>query len=299
MTNPVTILAVRPHPDDECTATGGVLARYAAMGVRTGVVCCTGGEEGEIHDPDLDLETAKPQLHEIRERELRAACRVLGVGVVRLLGYRDSGMAGTPANQNPAAFCNVDVVEASGRLVRVVRELRPRIIITEAEGGGYPHPDHIMCHTVTIAAVAVAGDPRAFPEAGPPWDVPKVYTIANVDDGTWDRLEEDLHAAGIDEPWLRRRRETRRSRPAPKRPEDATVAVDVADFVEVRRAALACHRTQIPQDSFWMKLPPDLARRAFAKSYFIRVKPLAAPGEYEIDLLDPAPSLDGVAGRHR
>src|SRR5438045_3236518 len=113
MTRGVRLLAVRAHPDDESSATGGVLARYGAVGVRTGVVICTRGEEGEIHDPDLDPEEAKPRLGDIREAELRAACKVLGVAELHLLGYRDSGMAGTPANQHPAAFCNADLDEAA------------------------------------------------------------------------------------------------------------------------------------------------------------------------------------------
>ncbi len=118
----VTILVIRPHPDDESSATGGMLAYYHARGVRTGVVICTGGEEGEIHDPDLDTEADKPRLLEIRERELRRACTLLGVSELRLLGYRDSGMADTPPNAHPQAFCQADMTESVGRLVRMIHD---------------------------------------------------------------------------------------------------------------------------------------------------------------------------------
>src|SRR5713226_5423865 len=121
----VTLLAIRPHPDDESSLTGGLLARYARQGVPVGVVTCTGGEEGEIHDPDLDPVEARPRLGSIRERELRSACDVLGITELRLLGYRDSGMAGTDANSHPEAFCNVAVNEAGEVLAEIIRELRP------------------------------------------------------------------------------------------------------------------------------------------------------------------------------
>src|SRR5215510_11592047 len=115
----VPLLVVRPHPDDESSATGGMLAYYHARGIRTGVVICTGGEEGEIHDPALDPVADRPHLGDIRERELRQACALLGVAELRLLGYRDSGMPGTPANQHPEAFVQADPSEAAGRLVRI------------------------------------------------------------------------------------------------------------------------------------------------------------------------------------
>ncbi len=141
----VTLLAVRPHPDDESTSTGGMFAYYSARGVRTGVVICTGGEEGEIQDPDLDPVADRPRLRELRAREVREACAILGVAELRMLGYRDSGMAGTPANQHPEAFVNAERVEAAGKLVRIIRELRPSVIVTEPPGGDVssPRPHHV------------------------------------------------------------------------------------------------------------------------------------------------------------
>ena len=152
----MTLLAVCPHPDDESTSTGGMLAYYSARDVRTGVVICTGGEEGEIHDADLDPVANRSRLREIRTQEVKDACAILGVAELRMLGYRDSGMAGTPANQHPEAFVNAERVEAAGKLVRIIRELRPSVIVTEPPGVMYPHPDHVMCHEISVDAFQAA-----------------------------------------------------------------------------------------------------------------------------------------------
>jgi mycothiol S-conjugate amidase len=279
----VTILVIRPHPDDESSATGGMLAYYHARGVRTGVVVCTGGEEGEIHDPDLDPVADMSRLRDIRERELHHACEILGVAEVRLLGYRDSGMPKTPANQHPDAFGQADPGEAAGRLVRIIRELRPLVVVTEPPGGGYSHPDHVKCYEVSVDAVHAAGNAQAYPEAGPAWQVPKLYAIAQIDDGRWAALLPEFEAAGFDMSFLKQRRqERRRRRPGP---ETATVALDVGPYSETQRRALLAHRTQIPPGSFWVSLPENLRRRAFSTAYFIRLAPPAALGEYEPDLL--------------
>jgi LmbE family N-acetylglucosaminyl deacetylase len=278
----VALLVVRPHPDDESSATGGLLAYYHARGVQTGVVICTGGEEGEIHDPALDPVADRPRLGAIREQELRHACTLLGVAELRLLGYRDSGMLGTPANQHRDAFAQVALDEAVGRLVRIIRGLRPRVIVTEPPGGSYAHPDHVMCHQVSLAAFHAAGEAQAYPEAGPAWSAAKLYAIAQIDDGQWETLRPAFQAAGFEVGG--RQRSKRRTRgPGP---ETATVALDVRPYSELQRQALLAHRTQIPPESFWRRLPAELYRRAFATAYLIRLHPPAAPGEYEQDLFD-------------
>src|SRR5262249_16040330 len=258
------------------------LAYYSARGVRTGVVICTGGEEGPIHDPDIDSVADMPRLREIRAREVRDACTILGVATLQMLGYRDSGMPGTPANQHPEAFCNAGRVEATGRLGRIIRALRPLVVVTEPLGGLYAHPDHVMCHRVSVDAFHAAGNAQAYPEAGPPWQAAKLYAIAQIDDGGWEDLRPELTAAGIKMAWLERRRPSAR-RPGP---ETATVALDVRPYSEIQRRALLAHRTQIPRDSFWGRLPPELYRRAFATAYCIRLHPPVALGEHEQDLFD-------------
>ena len=283
MPEPVDFLAIRPHPDDESSATGGLLARYHAGGRRTGVVTCTGGEEGEIHDPDLVYEEAFPRLKEIRERELRAACEILGVSELRLLGYRDSGMAGTEANDHPDAFMHVDLDAAGARVAAIIRELRPSVIVTENDNGGYGHPDHIMCHRVAVRGWELAADPSAD-VTGEPWRVPRLYVMTPVFEG-WEEVvvmmrEESLDTTEIEE-MLARREEWGIKIVSP---DEVTAAIDVSDHVETQRAALLAHRTQIPADSFFVKFPIKIARRAFRTAYLTRLHPLPSPGEHDADL---------------
>ena len=287
----VPLLVVRPHPDDESSAPGGLLAYYGARGVPTGVVICTGGEEGEIHDPTLDPVADRPRLRTLREQELRNACALLGVAELRLLGYRDSGMPGAPANQHQDAFAQAPLGEAVGRLVRIFRELRPRVIVTEPPGGGYAHPDHIKCHQVSLAAFHAAGEAQAYPEAGPAWPVAKLYAIAQIDDGQWETLRPAFRAAGFDVGGRQRARQRVRG----AGPETATVALDVQPYSAIQRQALLAHRTQIPPESFWRRLPADLYRRAFATAYLIRLHPPAAPGESEQDLFEGIPRPEGIS----
>ncbi len=283
MPEPIDFLAIRPHPDDESSATGGLLAKYHAEGKRTGVVTCTGGEEGEIHDPDLVYEEAFPRLREIRERELRAACEILGVAELCLLGYRDSGMAGTEANNHPDAFMHVDLDAAGARVAAIIRELRPTVVVTENENGGYGHPDHIMCHRVAVRGYELAADPAAA-VPGTPWRPARLYVMAPVFEG-WEEVvammrEDNLDTTEIEE-MLARRDEW--GIPIVS-PEDVTAAIDVSDHVETQRAALMTHRTQIPADSFFVRFPLRIARRAFRTAYLTRLHPRPAPGERDADL---------------
>lgn len=283
MTEPVAFLAVRPHPDDESSATGGLLAKYAAAGLGTAVVTCTGGEEGEVLDPDLVYEDAFPHLAEIRERELRAACAVLGVADLRLLGYRDSGMIGTDANAHPAAFVNADRDEAAGKLAAIIRELRPTVVVTENEGGSYGHPDHVTCHHVTLRAWDLAGATGA-PLPGAPWRPARLYAMAPVSEG-WEEIVELMRREGLDPAPLEAMLERRRELVPDVSPASVTAAIDVSEYAETQRAALLCHRTQVPPDNFFMNLPPQVRRRAFATAYLMRIHPAPAEGERDPDLI--------------
>ena len=167
------VLLVHAHPDDECFATAGLIARTVAEGRRVDLVTCTGGEEGEIHDPELDPEGAKPRLKEIRRGELQCSVEALrgegpGTLELHLLGYRDSGMMGTESNARPDVFWNADLDEATGKVVAIVRETRPRAIVTYDSNGNYGHPDHINAHRVAVAAWEAAADPSRYPDAGEP-----------------------------------------------------------------------------------------------------------------------------------
>ncbi len=176
MTERLTLMAVHAHPDDESIGTGGVLARYADEGIRTVLVTCTGGEVGEIGDPTL---ATPDNLAEIRERELRAACEILGVAHLELLGYRDSGMVGTADNERPDAFARADLDAAAGRLVALIRRYRPQVLVTYDENGFYGHPDHVNANRITVRAFARAGDPAAYRDQGlEPWQPAKLYYTA-------------------------------------------------------------------------------------------------------------------------
>ena len=164
MTRPLTLLTIHAHPDDETITTGGVMARYRAEGLR--VVCLTSnlGEHGEIVVPELDTPENHARLAEIRRGELAEALQRLGGIESRLLGYEDSGMMGTPDNDDPASFWQADVDEAIGRTVRVVREVQPDVVVGYNDFGGYGHPDHIRAAQVAKGAFERAGDPAAYPE---------------------------------------------------------------------------------------------------------------------------------------
>src|SRR5919197_139105 len=145
-----TLVAVHAHPDDECIGTGGVLARYSAEGVRTVLITCTDGAVGEISDPAL----ASPEnLAEVRARELDEAVRILGISRSVRLGYRDSGMAGTADNHHPASLAQADLASVVQRVLQVIEEEQPQVVVTYDERGGYGHPDHIRAHQVAVAAV--------------------------------------------------------------------------------------------------------------------------------------------------
>ncbi|MFQ5934481.1 MAG: PIG-L family deacetylase, partial [Dehalococcoidia bacterium] len=154
------LMAVVAHPDDETFGCGGLLAKYAAEGVRVSVVCATRGEAGEISDPSL---ASAENLAQVRERELRKACRALGVETVYILGYRDSGMGGAPSNHHPRALRNAPIEEVSGRIVEAIRRERPQVILTFDPDGGYGHPDHIAIHKAAREAFTAAALSNRYP----------------------------------------------------------------------------------------------------------------------------------------
>ncbi len=183
------------HPDDETINNGATMARYVAEGASVTLLTCTLGEEGEVLVPELAQLAADQadQLGGYRIGELAAAMAALGVTDWRFLGgaghYRDSGMMDTPANDKPRAFWRADLDEAVAHAVAVVREVRPQVVVTYDEVGGYGHPDHIQAHRVAMGAVAAAADPSYRPDLGAAWDVAKVY---------WNAMPRSVVQAGID-----------------------------------------------------------------------------------------------------
>ena len=298
MTSSGGLLLVHAHPDDECFATGGLIARSVAEGRRVDLVVCTGGEEGEIHDPDLDADEVRHRLGEIRSAELECAVASLrsdGPGELHLhrLGYRDSGMIDTPPNSHPKAFWGADLDEATGRLVAIVRAARPAVMVTYDANGNYGHPDHINAHRIAVAAMQAAADPSRYPEAGTAHAVDKFYEIA-FNRERWFSLLGEMKARGIKLPWdfdadalggaaedlnpsnveaarqVADQLEAGDEPPSFGTPEAlVTTTVEVAAFAAAKRAAMECHRTQ-RQDFGWMlDLPDDLAAQVLSHEYFV------------------------------
>jgi mycothiol S-conjugate amidase len=278
------LLQVHAHPDDEASKGAGVTAKYASEGVHNVLVCCTGGEAGEILNPAVEDPGSPEALYELRMAELRESVRVLGYEALHLLGYHDSGMPDTETNARPDNFANAPLDEAVGRLVRIIREERPQVIITyRDEQNFYPHPDHIRVHEISGPAFELAGDPEAYPELGAPWQPLKLYYVG------WSIARvKALHAAyekrGEESPynaWFERGFDTDRK-------DDFTALVDVGGFLHKRREALLAHRTQVDPNGFWMRLPDDVIRDVFPWEEYVLARSLVETntpdGEYETDL---------------
>lgn len=250
---PYTLLAVHAHPDDECSGTGGLLRLAADQGHTVILVTCTNGELGEANVPGLRLNprenaTDRQRLAELRRLELSKAAALLGITHLYTLGYHDSGMQGWLTNADTFAFAKADLHEVASRLVPVMRQHRPDVVVTYDENGGYGHPDHVMTHRVTMAAVQAAADPEQFPEAGPPWEVPKLYYTA------WARSEmlrafKVMHMLGMQTP-LRDPRFDPTTFGCPD--ELITTRIDVRPVMSVKWRGLFAHRTQMGQGKvFW------------------------------------------------
>ena len=275
MPEPLTLMAVHAHPDDEAIGTGGVLARAAAEGIRTVLVTCTGGEVGEIN-PDTAVEIEN--LGAVRERELRTACEVLGVPHLELLGYRDSGMAGTEDNHHPDSFALADLDRATARLVALVRKYRPSVIVTYDENGFYGHPDHINAHRIAARAYELAGEPAYDAGNGDePWAPLKLYYTA-ISKSNMAEFGRALREAGITPPLDEGMESDEPSWGTPD--ELVTTVVDVSAHVGQKRRALFAHATQMGPEVFFAKLPEPLFDQLFSRESFQLVHarlPVSAP----------------------
>jgi N-acetyl-1-D-myo-inositol-2-amino-2-deoxy-alpha-D-glucopyranoside deacetylase len=262
----LSLLVVQPHPDDESIGTGGTLARYSAEGIRTTLVTATRGEVGEILDKELDPKEAAPRLASIREQELRNAVRILGVSELVFLGYEDSGMAGLPRNREPKTFWQADEEEAIGRLIQVVRRVRPQVMVTQNEFGGYAHPDHIKTHRVAIGAFYYANDTKRYP-GGEAFRPSKLYYSA-FPKSLMKRLADAVKQSGMEN------RFSDDGEPPPFAVSDdrVTTWLDVMPYVDKKLAAMRAHRTQIPEDSWFIKLSEILGPQAWGQETFERVR---------------------------
>ncbi|HVN50212.1 MAG TPA: mycothiol conjugate amidase Mca [Acidimicrobiales bacterium] len=252
----LSLLTVHAHPDDESSKGAGTVSLYASQGVRTTLVCCTGGEEGDILNPAMDLPEVRDRLGDVRRDELATAAKIIGYDEVVMLGYRDSGMPDSEANTHPEAFANAPLDEAVGRLVEVIRREQPQVVVTYGDDQqGYPHPDHLRVHDITLPAFELAADPDAYPELGDPWQTSKLYYTM------WSRarvvaMHEKFLELGLESPfgedWFKR----------PSQEQRITTSVSLSGrHADVRGEALRAHATQVdPTSPFWFGLPPEVMR---------------------------------------
>jgi mycothiol S-conjugate amidase len=283
-TDRLCLLQVHAHPDDEASKGAGTTAKYAAEGVRNVLVCCTGGEAGDILNPAVDTPETRANLFAVRMAELQASVDALGYESLHMLGYHDSGMPDTETNARPDNFANAPLEEAVERFVRIIRAERPQVIITyRDEQNFYPHPDHIRTHVISGPAFDAAGDPDAFPDSGDPWQPSKLYyvswSIARVKalhQAYLDRGEESAYTS-----WFERGFDTNRK-------DEFTTLIDVGDFLHKRRESLLAHRTQVDPEGHWMRLPDSVIREVFPWEEYTLVRSLVdngvAEGEVEDDL---------------
>lgn len=273
MTHRLTLLIVNGHPDDETESAGGVLARYAAEGMNVISVTATRGELGAIVAPDLATPANVARLGDIRERELRRAMSILGRIQVRFLGYCDSGADRELEHAPPGSFAWADLDEASGRVVRIIREVQADVIIAPNGYGGDGHLDHIMASRIARVAFERSGDPSAYPEqlldlGSEPWSPSKLYEPV-VQYGRRAKLERALRTGDLSGALRMSFRAAQRWRPTGEwqRREAAhvqhapTTRVDVADYLHLKYAALREYRTQISPDSHHFNLTVDERRR--------------------------------------
>jgi mycothiol S-conjugate amidase len=262
------LMAVHAHPDDESSKGAATMARYVREGSDVMVCTMTGGERGDVLNPAMDRPEVKANMASIRREEMARAREILGVQQ-RFMGFVDSGLPeGDPKPPLPdGSFALVPLAEAAAPLVKAVREFRPHVILTYDENGGYPHPDHIKTHQVTVEAFEAAADPDRYPEAGEPWQPLKLYYFASFHQAKYVALHEEMLRRGQNSPyekifaqWEER---ARKRAELGIRELEITTRVDTADYLEIRDQALLAHATQIDPKSAWFDCPLDVQRAAW------------------------------------
>jgi LmbE family N-acetylglucosaminyl deacetylase len=257
MADILTMMAVHAHPDDEASSTGGVLATYSAQGIKTVVVTCTNGEFGDApggikpgeegHDPQAVAQQ--------RLAELRKSCEILQVTNLELLGYHDSGMPDWDYKDSPEAFCNIPLADVSTRIVRLIEQYRPQVLISYDDRGPYQHPDHVHA---SLAAQ------KAFADSG----IPAKLYLSAMRGSTWRKIWDALREAGQEVPdWEEGDPELMNR--GLESEERITTTIDIRPVLSRKRDALFAHSSQI-QDSWFSKLPEDITTMAFGSEDFIR-----------------------------
>jgi mycothiol S-conjugate amidase len=255
------LLHVHAHPDDESSKGAATTAKYVAEGVEVLVATCTGGERGSILNPAMDRPDVLADMSRIRRDEMQQARKILGIEQV-WLGFTDSGLPeGDPLPPLPdGCFAVLDLDVATAPLVEVIRQFKPHVVTTYDETGGYPHPDHIMCHRISVAAFDAAADPDAYPELGPPWQTLKLYYSFTFHRARMAALDRAMAERGLEGPYAERLRDWPDD---PERAARITTRVPCADYFGVRDRALLAHATQVDPEGPWFSVPLDLQIEAW------------------------------------
>ncbi len=246
-----TLVCFHAHPDDESIATAGVMASAAEAGHRVVLVVATQGEEGEVPDGFLGPGEA---LADRRVVETARSADILGVARVEFLGYRDSGMIGTPTNEHPDCFWRADVDEAAERLAAILRDEAADVLTVYDDHGAYGHPDHIQVHVVGVRAAALAGTPTVYE--------------STINRDAMHRLMEDARAQGLDVGAVDEPEVEAAELGVPEA--QLTTEVDVTAWIERKRASMRAHASQIAEQSFFLAMPDEAFVRAFGTEWFIR-----------------------------
>ncbi|MDN5744278.1 MAG: mycothiol conjugate amidase Mca [Nocardioidaceae bacterium] len=260
------LMHVHAHPDDESSKGAASTAKYVAEGAQVRVVTCTGGERGSILNPKMDRPDILANITEVRRQEMERARDILGVSQT-WLGFVDSGWPdGDPKPPLPeGCFGLVPLEEATERLVREIRAFRPHVVTTYDERGGYPHPDHIRCHEVSVAAFEAAGDPEQFRDAGEPWQPLKLYYHHSFNRQRMQAIHDAMLEHGLESPWAER---LQKWKPEPEWDARVSTRVPCGDFFGVRDQALLAHATQIDPDGFWFAIPRELQEQVWPSEDF-------------------------------
>ena len=282
MVEQLRLMCVHAHPDDESSKGAATMARYAREGVDVLVVTLTDGSRGSVLNPAMDRPEVLGNITAVRAAEMDRAREILGVRQV-FLGFVDSGLPeGDPLPPLPeGCFAIGDLEAQTEALVRVVRQQRPHVMTTYDENGGYPHPDHIRCHVVSVAAFEAAGDPDRFPGAGQPWQPSKLYYNLTFHRSRLEKLHDAMLAAKVDSPygeWLTSWEDK------PGDAERLTTSVPCAEFFPVRDAALIAHATQVDPTGRWFACPIELQQSTWPYEDFQLARSLVDTDLPEADL---------------
>ena len=266
MSPALRLMHVHAHPDDESSKGAATTAKYVAEGVDVHVVTCTGGERGSILNPKMERPDILENITEVRRQEMERARDILGV-TQDWLGFVDSGWPeGDPKPPLPeGCFGLVPVEEGAAPLVALIRRFRPHVVTTYDENGGYPHPDHIQCHNISVAAFHAAGDPERYPEAGEPWQPLKLYYQHGFNRPRTQALHDAMTARGLESPWAERLKEWK---PDPEHDARITTRVPCGEYFGVRDQALMAHATQIDPDGPFFQIPLEIQREVWPTEDF-------------------------------